>query len=561
MLVRGPACRAPTPSAGPRTGSPSACAASAGASRSSPTYVHPQIGLVYAAHCVLGLAGSLVAVAIPALGFALVLIAATSMYLDLNTRLYLLRRLFFRRASQNVVSPGNRPGRPRPPGDQRPLRRRAGRRRIRAEPDAALRRARSGCCRSPSPPCRLLFWSLAVLVPILGARMAGLDSNLVSLLQLVPTLVLLGALFAFVDIALSDVVPGANDNASGRRDRALARRGAQARTRPQPRRVGRAHRRRGVPDAGHALVRPRASRAARPRVHLLPQHRLGRPRRGPLRGRRGAGGHLRARLPPDRALRGDRRRRRRGRQPLPRLAASPRLGATDVPPAASPAIPATTITCLEPGALVPADMHTARPTSRGRSTQGAIDRAHGFALDLVRLLDRDVGRRRGDEAARRPPTGAPSEASSSGSPRPRRSSARSMTRYMRWLEAERGLRFDGDYDALWRWSVDELEDFWARSGALRLVHSGDAREVLADRSMPGARWFPGVELNYAEHALPRPRRRRDRRPATGREPRARRDHLGRAPRARRSVRRRAALARVEPRRPGRRLPAELAEPR
>ena len=32
---------------------------------------------------------------------------------------------------------------------------------------------------------------------------------------------------------------------------------------------------------------------------------------------------------------------------------------------------------------------------------------------------------------------------------------------MRWLEAERGLDFGGDYDALWRWSVDELEDFWA----------------------------------------------------------------------------------------------------
>ena len=36
-----------------------------------------------------------------------------------------------------------------------------------------------------------------------------------------------------------------------------------------------------------------------------------------------------------------------------------------------------------------------------------------------------------------------------------------LTAYMRWLEAERGLEFDGDYDALWRWSVDELEDFWA----------------------------------------------------------------------------------------------------
>src|SRR5688572_6296879 len=77
-----------------------------------PIYVHPQIGLIYAAHCLLGVAGSLVAVAIPVLGFAVVLFAATSMYLDLNARFYLLRRLFFRRASQNVVSRGARPTAP-----------------------------------------------------------------------------------------------------------------------------------------------------------------------------------------------------------------------------------------------------------------------------------------------------------------------------------------------------------------------------------------------------------------------------------------------------------------
>ena len=55
-----------------------------------------------------GLAGSLVAIAQPAVGFAIVLATAISMYLDLNYRVYLLRRLFFRRASQNVVAPGTR---------------------------------------------------------------------------------------------------------------------------------------------------------------------------------------------------------------------------------------------------------------------------------------------------------------------------------------------------------------------------------------------------------------------------------------------------------------------
>jgi acetoacetyl-CoA synthetase len=75
-----------------------------------------------------------------------------------------------------------------------------------------------------------------------------------------------------------------------------------------------------------------------------------------------------------------------------------------------------------------------------------------------------------------------------------------MTAYMRWLETERGLTFDGDYNALWRWSVDELEAFWASIAEFfELRYSGDASVVLADDSMPGAKWFPDVSLNYAEH--------------------------------------------------------------
>jgi acetoacetyl-CoA synthetase len=35
-----------------------------------------------------------------------------------------------------------------------------------------------------------------------------------------------------------------------------------------------------------------------------------------------------------------------------------------------------------------------------------------------------------------------------------------VARYMRWLKAEKGLDF-ADYDALWRWSVDDLEGFWS----------------------------------------------------------------------------------------------------
>ncbi len=77
-----------------------------------------------------------------------------------------------------------------------------------------------------------------------------------------------------------------------------------------------------------------------------------------------------------------------------------------------------------------------------------------------------------------------------------------MTRYMRWLEAERGLDFGGDYHALWRWSVDELEDFWASIWDYFEVRaSTPCDRVLAGREMPGAEWFTGARLNYAENLL------------------------------------------------------------
>jgi hypothetical protein len=180
-----------------------------------PTYVHPNYALVHAAHTALAIAGSIAAVAEPAIGFAVVLFAATSFYLDQNTRLYLLRSLFFRRASQNIVSPGKRPEAP-----------------IRLILVAHYDAARSGyvfgerglkAARRLSErgrlllgPWRLIFWAgFALLLPILGARMAGIDADWLSLVQLVPTFVLIIATFLLIDIALSDIVPGAYDNASG----------------------------------------------------------------------------------------------------------------------------------------------------------------------------------------------------------------------------------------------------------------------------------------------------------------------------------------------------------
>ena len=60
----------------------------------------------------------------------------------------------------------------------------------------------------------------------------------------------------------------------------------------------------------------------------------------------------------------------------------------------------------------------------------------------------------------------------------------------------------GPYLDLWRWSVDHLEQFWgAVWDFFDIAADGRHAEVLADAAMPGARWFPGTRLNYAEHAL------------------------------------------------------------
>ena len=79
--------------------------------------------------------------------------------------------------------------------------------------------------------------------------------------------------------------------------------------------------------------------------------------------------------------------------------------------------------------------------------------------------------------------------------------------YQRWLAEERGLHF-GRYEDLWRWSVDNVEDFWVSVWD----HFGVmAHKPYTDVLLPsaggtrveGARWFVGAELNYAEHVLAR----------------------------------------------------------
>jgi acetoacetyl-CoA synthetase len=74
-------------------------------------------------------------------------------------------------------------------------------------------------------------------------------------------------------------------------------------------------------------------------------------------------------------------------------------------------------------------------------------------------------------------------------------------RFLTWLERERGLRFT-EYGELHRWSVTDLDGFWSAVWEHFGVRSHTPHEaVLGRREMPGAEWFPGATLNYAEHAV------------------------------------------------------------
>ena len=84
----------------------------------------------------------------------------------------------------------------------------------------------------------------------------------------------------------------------------------------------------------------------------------------------------------------------------------------------------------------------------------------------------------------------------------RRSTRAQVTAFRREVNRRHGLDL-ADWDALWRWSVAHAPDFWSeRVGLRRRGGRQGPGPVLADGDrMPGARWFPGARLNYAENLL------------------------------------------------------------
>jgi acetoacetyl-CoA synthetase len=76
-----------------------------------------------------------------------------------------------------------------------------------------------------------------------------------------------------------------------------------------------------------------------------------------------------------------------------------------------------------------------------------------------------------------------------------------MAQFQRWLQATHGLAFK-TYDELWQWSVSDLDAFWGAVWQFFDIESPTLYSaVLAERRMPGARWFPGAQLNYARQVL------------------------------------------------------------
>ncbi len=74
-----------------------------------------------------------------------------------------------------------------------------------------------------------------------------------------------------------------------------------------------------------------------------------------------------------------------------------------------------------------------------------------------------------------------------------------LARYLDWLRAERGLDF-ADYQELFDWSIADLEGFWGSVWEFFSIRASVPYErVLGSRTMPGADWFPGARLNFAEH--------------------------------------------------------------
>src|SRR5215218_3989538 len=86
-------------------------------------------------------------------------------------------------------------------------------------------------------------------------------------------------------------------------------------------------------------------------------------------------------------------------------------------------------------------------------------------------------------------------------PPPQVAAASRLARFQGWLDRTQGVA-TADYEQLWLWSVEHRSQFWAALWEFFEVKASAPYErVLGSTDMPGARWFPGARLNYAEHVF------------------------------------------------------------
>ena len=157
-----------------------------------PFAVWPAWPVGYTINVVLAVVGSVVSVSSALVGTALVLVATVLTFLDLSGITPTTRRLLGRRASQNVVSWGER-----------------------ERPGALLLVAHYDSGPTRTWPLRPLFWALIVLLGCCVLRVAGMSGTALTALQFIPTVALILYVPLLLDIALSRAAPGENDNASG----------------------------------------------------------------------------------------------------------------------------------------------------------------------------------------------------------------------------------------------------------------------------------------------------------------------------------------------------------
>jgi hypothetical protein len=154
--------------------------------------VWPAWATGYAITAIVAIVGSVVAVSSGTLGTVLVLLATIATFLDLAGISPTTRRLLGRRASQNVVSWGDRD-----------------------KPGAVLLVAHYDTGPTRTRPLAPMFLALLVLLACCVLRAGGMEGTSLTVVQFIPTVVLIVYVALLLDVALSPAAPGENDNASG----------------------------------------------------------------------------------------------------------------------------------------------------------------------------------------------------------------------------------------------------------------------------------------------------------------------------------------------------------